>query len=47
MWLDSSTDDVEKLKNGEMNTLIKELTHEAKELQGESGIKKVLMLKES
>jgi Crinkler effector protein N-terminal domain len=40
-WLDSKTD-VNKLKNGEMNEFIKELTHEAKELQGESGIKKVL-----
>jgi Crinkler effector protein N-terminal domain len=41
-WLDSNTDDVKKLKNGEMNALIKELTHEAKELQGESGLQKVL-----
>jgi Crinkler effector protein N-terminal domain len=42
MWLDSNTDDVKALKNGEMNAPIKELTHKAKELQGESGIEKVL-----
>jgi Crinkler effector protein N-terminal domain len=42
MWLDSNIDDVKKLRNGEMNALIKELTHKAKELQGECGLQKVL-----
>jgi Crinkler effector protein N-terminal domain len=41
-WLDSSTNDVEKLKNGEINALINDLTHEAKELREEFGLDKVL-----
>ncbi|KAL7692180.1 putative protein kinase-like domain superfamily [Plasmopara halstedii] len=41
-WLTSFTIDVKKLKEGEKTALIEELTHKKKELQGESGLKKVL-----
>jgi hypothetical protein len=41
-WLESSTDDVKKLKKGEKTALIEALTHEDNELQGESGLQKVL-----
>jgi Crinkler effector protein N-terminal domain len=42
LWLDSNTDVVQKLNNGEMNAFIEELTHEAKKLQGESALDEVL-----
>ncbi|EEY67520.1 Crinkler (CRN) family protein, partial [Phytophthora infestans T30-4] len=41
-WLSSLTEDVKKLKKGEKTVLVKSLTQEEKELQGESGLKKVL-----
>ncbi|KAJ0395985.1 hypothetical protein ATCC90586_000004 [Pythium insidiosum] len=41
-WLESSTDDVKKLKKGEKTALIEALTHEDNELQGEFGLQKVL-----
>ncbi|KAJ0390446.1 hypothetical protein P43SY_010676 [Pythium insidiosum] len=41
-WLESSTDDVKKLKIGEKTALIEALTHEDNELDGEFGLQKVL-----
>jgi hypothetical protein len=41
-WLESSTDDVKELKKEEKTALIEALTHEDNELQGESGLQKVL-----
>eukprot|EP00644_Phytophthora_capsici_P011414 jgi/Phyca11/570403/estExt2_Genewise1.C_PHYCAscaffold_370147 len=41
-WLSSDNDDVKALKEGVKTTLIDELTQKEKELQGESGLKKVL-----
>ncbi|EEY65439.1 Crinkler (CRN) family protein [Phytophthora infestans T30-4] len=41
-WLSSLTEDVKKLKKGEKTALVKSLTQEEMELQGESGLKKVL-----
>jgi Crinkler effector protein N-terminal domain len=41
-WLDSSSDDVKKLKEGEKNSLIETLTRKDKELQGEFGLDEVL-----
>jgi DNA replication protein DnaC len=41
-WLDSRSDDVKKLKEGEKTSLIETLTHEDKELQGEFGLDEVL-----
>ncbi|GMF35614.1 unnamed protein product [Phytophthora lilii] len=41
-WLSSVSDDVKKLKKGEKSALVEALTQEEKELQGESGLKKVL-----
>ncbi|KAJ0391570.1 hypothetical protein ATCC90586_010394 [Pythium insidiosum] len=46
-WLESSTDDVKKLKKGEKTALIEALTHEDNELQGESGLQKVLKVEHS
>ncbi|KAL3659396.1 hypothetical protein V7S43_015667 [Phytophthora oleae] len=42
VWLSSSTEDVKKLKKGEIITLIEELTKEEQELQAESGLQNVL-----
>ncbi|EEY68059.1 Crinkler (CRN) family protein [Phytophthora infestans T30-4] len=42
-WLSSVTEDVKKLKKGEKTALVESLTQEEKELQGESGLKKVLV----
>lgn len=42
-WLDSSTDDAKKLKKGEVTPAIEAMTNEDKELQGESGLRKVLL----
>ncbi|KAJ8562040.1 hypothetical protein ON010_g7639 [Phytophthora cinnamomi] len=41
-WLESSTDDVKKLKKGEKTALIEALTHEDNELDGEFGLEEVL-----
>ncbi|KAI9905433.1 hypothetical protein PsorP6_013534 [Peronosclerospora sorghi] len=41
-WLESRTNDVEKLKQGELTTAIEELTKENKQLQGEAGLQAVL-----
>ncbi|CEG49436.1 CRN-like protein [Plasmopara halstedii] len=41
-WLESDTDDVKKLKKGEKTALIEALIHEDSELQGESGLQKLL-----
>lgn len=41
-WLDSSTDDVKKLKKGEKTALIEALKHEDNELDGEFGLEEVL-----
>ncbi|GMF34177.1 unnamed protein product [Phytophthora lilii] len=41
-WLSSLTEDVNKLQKGEKTALIEALTQEDKELQGESGLEKVL-----
>ncbi|GMF31125.1 unnamed protein product [Phytophthora lilii] len=41
-WLSSLTEDVKKLKKGEKTALVESLTQEDKELQGESGLEKVL-----
>ncbi|ETO71770.1 serine/threonine protein kinase [Phytophthora nicotianae P1976] len=41
-WLSSLTEDVKELKKGKKTALVEALTHEDKELQGESGLKKVL-----
>jgi hypothetical protein len=41
-WLESSTDDVKKLKKGEKTDLIEALTHEDNELDGEFGLDEVL-----
>ncbi|KAI9905465.1 hypothetical protein PsorP6_014246 [Peronosclerospora sorghi] len=41
-WLESCSNDVEKLKQGELTTAIEELTKENKQLQGEDGLQKVL-----
>jgi Crinkler effector protein N-terminal domain len=40
-WLDSSSDDVKKLKKGEKTALIETLTHKDNELQGEFGLDEV------
>ncbi|KAG2795240.1 hypothetical protein PC112_g22716 [Phytophthora cactorum] len=41
-WLESDSEDVKKLKKGEKTVAIEALTSEEKELQGESGLQKVL-----
>nr|QUJ09337.1 crinkler 11 [Plasmopara viticola] len=41
-WLESDSEDVKKLKKGKKSIAIKALTGEDKELQGESGLQKVL-----
>ncbi|EEY55111.1 Crinkler (CRN) family protein [Phytophthora infestans T30-4] len=41
-WLSSLTEDVKKLKKGAKTALVKSLTQEEMELQGESGLMKVL-----
>jgi Crinkler effector protein N-terminal domain len=41
-WLDSSSEDVKRLKKGEKTPLIEALTLERKELQGEFGLEEVL-----
>ncbi|ETP25969.1 hypothetical protein F441_01219, partial [Phytophthora nicotianae CJ01A1] len=41
-WLESSTDDVKKLKKGEKTALIEALTHEDHALDGEFGLEEVL-----
>ncbi|EGZ11331.1 hypothetical protein PHYSODRAFT_287339, partial [Phytophthora sojae] len=48
-WLVSDSEDVKKLKKGEKTVAVEALTSEEKELQGESGLQKVLkgMLKPS
>jgi hypothetical protein len=41
-WLDSCSEDVQKLKKGEKSPLIETLSHKDKELLGEFGLQKVL-----
>ncbi|KAG2958555.1 hypothetical protein PC121_g25097 [Phytophthora cactorum] len=41
-WLESDSEDVKKLKKGEKTVAVEALTSEEKELQGESGLQKVL-----
>ncbi|KAI9906126.1 hypothetical protein PsorP6_014137 [Peronosclerospora sorghi] len=41
-WLESRSNDVEKLKQGELTTAIEELTKENKQVQGEDGLQEVL-----
>ncbi|KAG3048643.1 hypothetical protein PI124_g13412, partial [Phytophthora idaei] len=41
-WLESDSEDVKKLKKGKKTVAIEALTSEEKELQGESGLQKVL-----
>ncbi|KAG3107366.1 hypothetical protein PI124_g13317, partial [Phytophthora idaei] len=41
-WLESDSEDVKKLKKGKRTVVIEALTSEEKELQGESGLQKVL-----
>ncbi|KAG3046619.1 hypothetical protein PI125_g26950, partial [Phytophthora idaei] len=41
-WLESDSEDVKKLKKGKRTVAIEALTSEEKELQGESGLQKVL-----
>ncbi|KAL7683628.1 hypothetical protein Plhal304r1_c040g0117961 [Plasmopara halstedii] len=42
-WLDSTTDDVKKLKKGEKTALIEALTHEDNELDGTFGLEDYLV----
>ncbi|KAG6619957.1 Crinkler (CRN) family protein [Phytophthora cinnamomi] len=41
-WLESDSEDVKKLKKGEKTVAVEALTSEEKDLQGESGLQKVL-----